>query len=86
MATDTRAGEHLVLRSMESTQLKTKTRTSSRVLGTPVDKRGNGCSVPASIKAGSTPALSVGGKIVRRSGVAGALSHSRVSQQREFGA
>ena len=38
------------------------TKTSSRVLGT-----WNACSVPFSIKAGSAPAVSVGGKIARLS-------------------
>ena len=62
------------------------TTTSSRVLGTPVDTRGNASSVPSSIKAGSIPAVSVGGEVARRSGGAGALSPSRVSQQRDSGA
>ena len=79
---DARAGEHLVLRFMESIQPKTKTRTrtSSRVLSTPVDKRGNACNVPSSIKADSVPAASVGGKIAKRSGGDGALSHSPISK------
>ena len=46
-------------------------------------KWGNACSVHSSIKAGSTPAVLVGGKSVRRSGGAGALLHSRISKQRD---
>ena len=53
-----------------------KIKTSSRVLGIPIDKRGDECVVHPSTKAGSAPAVSVGGKVVMHSRRAEVLSHS----------
>ena len=66
-------------------RFKSKTATSSRILGTPVDKRENARVVPSSTKAGSAPAVSVGVQIVKHSGRAGVLSHSRILKQRDSG-
>ena len=70
---------------MERNNLKPP-KAFSKALGTPVDKRGNAFNVPFSIKAGSTPAISVGGKVARRSRGAGVLSHSHISKQYNSGA
>ena len=67
-------------------KLNNKTKTSSRVLGTSVDKRGNACVVPSSTKAGSVQAVSVGGKIARHSRGAGVSWHSRIPKLRNVGA
>ena len=68
MSADPRAGFTLIWKELNP-------------LGTSVDKRRSACGVPSSTKVGSAPAVSVGGKIARRSGGAGVLSHSRISKQ-----
>ena len=71
---DALAGDYLILHSYGKNS--TQTKTSSRVLDTPLDKKGNTFFVPSSTKAGSATAISIGGKIARHSRGVGVLLHS----------